>query len=194
MFYRCLLWFDPSEPLRTTPQRKQTLGECSTGVRCGSIPPNLFELHLSASKYLERVFEEVRRDRTTPNLHWILQPSYLNNTGLFSHSIYNSSNYTSAQANTCRECSTGGRFGSNPPNRFELHLMDKQTLGTGPVFGIIRSLRTSSNYTNGQANTWRGCSTGVWCGSKPQNFFELHLSASKHLQRVFHRCSVSEPL
>ena len=27
VFYRCLVWFDSSEPLRTIPQRKQTLGE-----------------------------------------------------------------------------------------------------------------------------------------------------------------------
>ncbi len=43
-----------------------------------------------------------------------------------------------------------------------------------------------------------GCSTDVRCGSNPPNLFELHLSASKHLVRVFHRCSVwfdpSEPL
>ena len=29
---------------------------CSTGVQCGSIPPNLFELHYLTGKHLVRVF------------------------------------------------------------------------------------------------------------------------------------------
>ena len=42
----------------------------------------------------------------------------------------------------------------------------KQTLGEGVlhVFGVVRVLRTSWNYTSAQANTWRGYSTrcSVW--------------------------------
>ena len=71
---------------------------------------------------------------------------------------------------------------------------------------------TSLNYTTGQANTWLGCCTGVWCGSitKSQhkqtlgecvlqgvrcgsilpNLFELHYWTHKHLLSVFYWCSV----
>ena len=107
----------------------------STGVRFGSTPPNLFELHHSASKHIVRVFYR---------------------------------------------CSTGVRFGSTPPNLFELHhstskhfvrvfyrcsvwFYPSKPLPTTPqrtlcegvlqVFGVVRPLRTSSNYNTAQANT-----------------------------------------
>ena len=34
---------------------------------------------------------------------------------------------------------------------------------------MVRSLRTSSNYATGLANTWLGCCTGVRCGSIPKS-------------------------
>ena len=37
------------------------------------------------------------------------------------------------------------------------------------VLGVVRSLRTSSNYATGLANTWLGCCTGVRCGSIPKS-------------------------
>ena len=106
-----------------------------------------------------------------------------------------------------KRCSTGIQCGSNPPNLFKLHLSESKHLVRelcaavhqkrvfyrySVWFDPSEPLRT---YTNGFQEVLY---TGVRCGSNPPNVFKLHLSASKHLVRVFYRCSVwfdpSEPL
>ena len=186
------MWFNPSEPLRTSQIDKQTLGEsvlqvfgvvrnlrtsskntsaqantwreCSTSVRWGS---TLYRCWVW--------FDSSEPSRTTPHRKHPLGESVLQVFGVL-RPLRTSPNYTSVQANTWRECSTGGRFGSNPPNCFALHSMDKQALAESSlqVFGVVRFLRTSLNFTNRQANTRRECSTGVQCGSTPPNLFEIH--------------------
>ena len=140
------MWFEPSEPLRTTPQHKETLGEGVLQV-FGVVrpPPNLFELHLRSSKHLVRVFYTCSVWFDPPNLLELHLSTSKHLVRVF---------YT---------CSVW----FEPSEPLRTTPQHKETLGEGVlhVFGVVRPLRTSSNYTNGQANTWRGCSTCVQCGS-----------------------------
>ena len=186
----CSVWFNLS---------KETLGEGVLYV-FGVVrnPPNFYELHLSIRKLLVRVFytcsvwfDPSEPLGNTPQHKQTLGEGILHMFGVF-----------------------------EPSEPLRTHLSTRKLL-VRVFFTRVRCgfepLRTSSNYTNGQANTWRGCSTCVRCGSTPMNLLELqyreehtsrrfstgvrccstspnlleiHLSTSKHLVRVFYTCSV----
>ena len=89
MFYRCSVWFDPSEPLRTSLGKR----ECSTGVRT----PTLI------NKYWWEV--------------WTRGVVHLRTSSNFTIGRLGKHLVTGVRCDTCGStCSTGVRCGSKPPN------------------------------------------------------------------------------
>ena len=138
---------------------------------------NLLELHLSASKHFMMVFfwcsvwfDSSEHLQTTPQTHPSKHLEKL---------FYRCSVIGMVRPQIHLDQQTHGEsdgvlqlFGVVRPLPTSSNYTRKHCL----VVGMVRTLRTSSNYTNGQACE---CSTGVRCGSTP-----LRTTISKHLERV----------
>ena len=166
------MWFEPSEPLRTTPQHKETLGEGVLHV-FGVVRTlrTSTRLHLSTRKLLVRVLFGVVRPFRTCSFGVLFNLS--KQTSVFEPP--NLWNYTSAQANLGE--------------------------GILHVFGVVRTLRTLRTTPQHKETLGEGgCSTlRTSCElhlSASEGFFGT--CSVWFLVRVFYTCSVwfdpSEPL